>query len=63
MAKVREKAVKQNRDERSGMKGIGMKLFRKKKVKGAVSIFLVIILLPVIKIILIPVFVIKKFPD
>lgn len=47
MAKVREKAVKQNRDERSGMKGIGMKLFRKKKVKGAVSIFLVIILLPV----------------
>lgn len=47
MAKVREKAVKQNRDERSGMKGIGMKLFRKKKVRGAVSIFLVIILLPV----------------
>ena len=47
MAKVGEKAVKQNRDERNGMKGIGMKLFRKKKVRGAVSIFLVIILLPV----------------
>ena len=47
MAKVREKAVKQNWDERSGMKGIGMKLFRKKKVRGAVSIFLVIIFLTV----------------